>query len=247
MSKVYFIGAGPGDVELITIKGQKILHSADVVIYTGSLINPLLLEGVKGDLHDSSKMTLEEIVNLMEQSINRGKKVARLHTGDPTIFSAIGEQIRELKKRRIPYEIIPGVSSAFAAASIIGTELTEPEISQTVIFTRIEGKTPVPSTEKLGELSKHRATMVIFLSVGMIDRVKEELLKGYDENTPFVVIYKGSWPEQKIVKGLLKELDKKVKEEGITKTALIMVGEVFSSPETRSKLYDPGFNHEYRK
>ncbi|MDP3049279.1 MAG: precorrin-4 C(11)-methyltransferase, partial [Thermodesulfovibrionales bacterium] len=188
MSKVYFIGAGPGDPELITVKGRKLLDNADVVIYAGSLVNAELLKGLNAEIHDSAKMTLNEIVEIIRNAVSAGKTVVRLHTGDTSFYSAISEQIEKLRELNIEYEVIPGVSSAMAGAAILGQELTIPEISQTVIFTRIEGKTPVPETEKLSELARHRATMVIFLSVGMIEEVKSELLQGYSEDTPVVII-----------------------------------------------------------
>lgn len=251
MSKVYFIGAGPGDPELITIKGRKLLDTADVVIYAGSLVNPGLLKGLKTEIHNSASMTLEETTRIIRKSVESGKKVARLHTGDTSFYSAISEQIERLRKLNIEYEIIPGVSSATAGAAILGQELTIPEISQTVIFTRLEGKTPVPESEKLSELAKHEATMVIFLSVGMIEKVKEELLRGYSEDIPVAIIEKASWPEQKIVRGKLKDIVALVKDSGIKKTALIYVGEALrASSESlgkESKLYNRDFKHGYRK
>jgi precorrin-4/cobalt-precorrin-4 C11-methyltransferase len=270
MSKVYFVSAGPGDPELITIKGRKILDDADVVIYAGSLVNPELLKGIKAEIFDSSKMTLDEIMETIRNSVNAGKMVVRLHTGDTSLYSAISEQIERLRKLNIEFEVIPGVSSAMAGAAILGQELTIPEISQTVIFTRIAGRTPVPETEKLGEIftriagrtpvpeteklgemAMHRASMVLFLSVGMIEKVRDELLKGYPENTPVAVIYKASWPDQKIIRGSLKNVVELVKTSGIKKTALIYVGEVLKASTEftgkRSRLYHEDFKHEYRK
>lgn len=251
MSKVYFIGAGPGDPELITIKGRKVLDNANVVIYAGSLVNPELLKGIKAEIHDSSKLTLDEIIDVIKNAINKNKIVARLHTGDTSFYSAISEQIERLRKLNIEYEVIPGVSSAMAGAAILGQELTIPEISQTVIFTRLEGKTPVPESEKLSELARHKATMVIFLSVGMVERVKDELLQGYSENTPVVIIEKATWPEQRIIRGILKDIDAIVKNSGIKKTALIYVGEsLMASAKSlgkESKLYDKDFKHGYRE
>ncbi|MDP2753311.1 MAG: precorrin-4 C(11)-methyltransferase [Nitrospirota bacterium] len=201
MSKVYFIGAGPGDPELITIKGKRLLDNADVVIYAGSLVNPELLKGIKAEIFDSSKLTLDEMAEIIKSSINKGKMVVRLHTGDTSFYSAISEQIERLSELSSEYEVIPGVSSAMAGAAILGQELTIPEISQTVIFTRLEGRTPVPETERMSDLAKHKATMVIFLSVGMIKKVRDELLQGYPENTPAVIIEKASWPVEKVVRG----------------------------------------------
>jgi precorrin-4/cobalt-precorrin-4 C11-methyltransferase len=251
MSKVYFIGAGPGDPELITLKGKKLLKSADVVIYAGSLVNPALLDGIKAEIYNSASMNLNETTEVIKKSIEAGRTVARLHTGDTSFYSGISEQIERLRELNIKYAVIPGVSSAMAGAAILGQELTIPEISQTVIFTRMEGRTPVPETEKLSELAKHKAAMVIFLSVGMIEEVKGELLQGYSENTPVVIIEKATWKEQKVVRGQLKDIVNLVKDAGIKKTALIYVGESLrASSESlgkESKLYDKDFKHGYRK
>ncbi len=251
IAKVYFIGAGPGDPELITIKGRKFLDKADVVIYAGSLVNTELLKDIKAAIYDSSKMNLDEIITVIKDSVNRGKTVVRLHPGDTSFYSAITEQIERLKELNIEYEVIPGVSSAMAGAAILGQELTVPEISQTVIFTRIEGRTPVPKTERLGDLAKHRTTMVIFLSVGMIETVKDELLQGYTEDTPVMIVERASWPDQKVVRGTLKDVVEIVKNSGIKKTALIYVGEALRASEEsmgkESKLYSGYFKHEYRK
>ena len=249
--KVYFIGAGAGDPELITVKGRRLLNEADVVIYAGSLVNPALLDGIKAEIYDSAGMTLDGIIDLAGKSFKHGKSVVRLHTGDPSFYGAISEQIERLRELDIPYEVIPGVSSAMAGAAALGQELTIPEISQTVIFTRIEGRTPVPEKEKIGDLAKHRATMVIFLSVGMIEKVRDELLKGYPEDTPVIVMERVSWPEEKIVRGMLKDIADKVNEAGIKKTALIYVGEALhaSNEQLRkeSKLYHKDFKHGYRQ
>ncbi|RJQ18081.1 MAG: precorrin-4 C(11)-methyltransferase [Nitrospiraceae bacterium] len=249
--KIYFIGAGPGDPELITLKGRRLLDEADVVIYAGSLVNPGLLDGIKAAVHDSSGMTLDDIMNLIRGAFDKGELIVRLHTGDTAFYSAISEQIERLREMDIPYEVVPGVSSAMAGAAALGQELTIPEISQTVIFTRIEGRTPVPGKEGLGELAKHGASMVIFLSVGMIDKVREELLKGYTGDTPVAVIEKASWPDQKIIRGTLDQIADIVKESGIKKTALIYVGESLRASEKslgkESKLYHRDFKHGYRK
>ncbi|MBI3592239.1 MAG: precorrin-4 C(11)-methyltransferase [Nitrospirae bacterium] len=251
MSKVYFIGAGPGDPELLTIKGRKLLDKADVVIYAGSLVNPELLKGIKAEIFNSAGMTLDEITEIIRGSVEAGKMVARLHTGDTSFYSAISEQIERLRGLKIGYEVIPGVSSAMAGAALLGQELTMPEISQTVICTRLEGRTPVPDSERLSELAKHKATMVIFLSVGMIDKVRDELLAGYQEDTPVVVIEKASWPEQRVLRGILKDLAELVRNAGIKKTALIYVGDSLKASEAslrkESKLYHKDFRHEYRK
>lgn len=250
-NKLYFVGAGAGDPELITVKGRRLLDAADVVIYAGSLVNPALLEGIRAEIHDSAGMTLDEIIGVIQENFKQGKLIVRLHTGDPSFYSAISEQIERLRELDISYEVVPGVSSAMAGAALLGQELTIPEISQTVIFTRMEGRTPVPDREKLSALAKHRASMVIFLSAGMIDKVRDELLEGYSEDTPVVVIERVSWPEERMVRGTLKDIADKVKEAGIKKTALIYVGEALRASEEKlgkeSKLYHKDFKHEYRK
>jgi precorrin-4/cobalt-precorrin-4 C11-methyltransferase len=248
---IYFMGAGPGDPELITVKGRKLLDNADVVIYAGSLVNPALLGGIKAEVHDSATMDLDGIIAIMKKGAENGKLVVRLHTGDTSFYSAISEQIERLRGLNIDYEVIPGVSSALAGAAILGQELTIPEISQTVIFTRMEGRTAVPASERLGSLASHRATMAIFLSVGLIEKVREELLQGYPRDTPVVVIEKATWPDQKVVRGALNDIVSLVKEAGIRKTALIYVGESLRASEAslgkESKLYHRDFKHEYRK
>jgi precorrin-4/cobalt-precorrin-4 C11-methyltransferase len=250
-TNIYFVGAGPGDPELITVKGRKVLDSADAVIYAGSLVNPELLSGIRAEIYDSASMDLDEIIEIMKKFHTMGKTVARLQTGDTSFYSAISEQIERLRALNISYEVVPGVSSAMAGAAVLGQELTIPEISQTVIFTRMEGRTPVPASERLSALAAHRATMVIFLSVGMIEKVRDELLQGYPEDTPVVIIEKASWPAQKVVRGVLKDLAELVKDAGITKTALIYVGESLrasaASLGKESKLYDKDFKHEFRK
>jgi precorrin-4/cobalt-precorrin-4 C11-methyltransferase len=248
---VCFVGAGPGDPDLITVKGRKVLEAADIVIYAGSLVNPALLEGLKAVVHDSAHMTLDEIIGIMKGAADKGLLVARLHTGDTAFYSAISEQIERLRDLSITFEVVPGVSSAMAGAALLGQELTIPEISQTVIFTRLGGRTPVPEREDLAGLARHRASMVIFLSAGMIEEVVEELLRGYPADTPVVVIEKASWPGQKVVRGSLKEIAALAREAGVEKTALIYVGESLrASVENlgkESKLYDKAFTHGYRK
>jgi precorrin-4/cobalt-precorrin-4 C11-methyltransferase len=248
---VYFVGAGPGDPELITVKGRRLLDTADTVIYAGSLVNPELFAGVSAEIFDSARMTLDEIIDVIKNAVSKRHTVVRLHTGDTSFYSAISEQIEKLKVLGIAYEIVPGVSSGAAGAAALGQELTIPEISQTVIFTRIEGRTPVPAGERLNGLAKHRSTMVIFLSVGLIEKVRDELLQGYDAETPFVVIEKASWPEQKIVRGALKDIVDAVRDAGIEKTALIYVGESLRASEIslgkESKLYHKDFTHGHRE
>lgn len=246
--KVYFIGAGPGDPDLITVKGKKIIERAGVIIYAGSLVNPAVLEGhlPEAKIYNSASMNLEEIVEAMVQGVREGQVVARVHTGDPSIYGAIREQMDQLNKERISYEVIPGVSSFVAAAAALKMEYTLPSVSQTVILTRHEGRTPVPFGQDLAGLAQHKASLAIFLSVGMIEDVIKELKQGYREDTPVAVIQKASWPEEKIVKGTIKDIADKVKEAGITKTALILVGDFLGDEYELSKLYDKSFSHGYR-
>ncbi len=247
--KVYFIGAGPGDPELLTLKGEKILNVADLVIYAGSLVNEDILRFCKQDavIHNSASLNLKQIIELMVKYVNEGKIVARVHTGDPSLYGAIFEQMQELDKYDVEYEVIPGVSSAFAGAALLKKEFTVPEVSQTVIFTRFSGRTPVPEKERLSELSRHRASMVIFLSVTMIDDVVSALLQGYDKDTPVAVVYRASWSDEWVIKGTLTDISEKVKETGIKKQALIYVGD-FLDPKNfnYSKLYDADFEHGFR-
>lgn len=246
---IYFIGAGPGDPELLTIKGKKIIDSADVIIYAGSLVNDQILDSRKKDsvIYNSAYMTLEDVLKVMKDSVRSGLTVARVHTGDPSIFGAIREQMDALTKLGIDYEVVPGVSSFLAAAASLKAEYTLPGVSQTVILTRMEGKTPVPDRESIRELARHQATMIIFLSVGMIDKLCTMLLDSYSEDTPAAVVYKASWKEEKIVRGTLKDIADKVKAAGITKTALTIVGNFLGNDYELSKLYDKTFTTEFRK
>ncbi|MBT0158370.1 precorrin-4 C(11)-methyltransferase [Candidatus Bathyarchaeota archaeon A05DMB-2] len=251
MSQVVFIGAGPGDPELITLKGKKWLEKADVVIYTGSLLNPQILKYCKpsAELYDSAKMNLQEVLKVMVEAVKAGKLVARVHDGDPSIYGAIQEQIDFLDKENITYFRVPGVSCLQGAAASLNRELTLPNISQTVIITRPEGRTPMPEGESLTALAKHQATMVIFLGTLHIAQVVADLQKGgYPKDTPAAVVYKATWPEQQIVKGTLNDIVEKVKAAGITQTALIFVGKVFNPEEYDfSKLYDAAFTTGFRK
>jgi precorrin-4/cobalt-precorrin-4 C11-methyltransferase len=247
--KVIFIGGGPGDPELLTLKAYNVIKKADVIIYAGSLVNKDVLNSAKDDciIKNSASMNLDEIVSLMDESVKKGKLVARVHTGDPAIYGAIGEQMEFLKQKMIDFEIIPGVSSFFAAAASLECELTLPEVSQTVIITRPEGRTPKPSKEAISKLAEHQATMCIFLGVQMIENVVEDLLTHYNKQTPVAVVQKASWPDEKIVRGTLNDISRKVHASGITKTAMIIVGNVLDTKEiTPSKLYDRSFTHEYR-
>jgi len=251
LGKVYFLGAGPGDPELITLKGCSLLKKADVILYTGSLISPEMLNYARTDvvLHDSAEMVLEEIVDIMVTGVRANQMVVRLHSGDPCIFGTLSEQMQELDRQGIEYEVIPGVSSAFAAAAFLKAELTVPEVSQTVIFTRIEGKTKMPEREDLARLASHHATLVIFLSTQYIDRVVSELCKEYPVDTPVAVVQKVSWPNQKVVRGTLADIVKKVQEAKIVWTAVIIVGEVLreGTEKPKSRLYDKSFAHGYRE
>lgn len=247
--QIYFIGAGPGDPELITVKGQRLLGEADIVIYAGSLVNPALLSLVKqgSQIYNSASMTLEEVINVMLAGVKDNKMVVRLHTGDPSIYGAIQEQMDELDKHNIEYKVIPGVSSFLATAAALKQEYTLPDVSQTVIVTRIEGRTPVPEKESLASLASHNATMCIFLSVHMIEEVVAELIKGgYDENTPIAIVQKASWPEEKIVRGTLSDIAQKIKENDIMRTAMIVVGKCLDTSYSLSRLYAPEFGHMYR-
>ncbi|MBF0342875.1 MAG: precorrin-4 C(11)-methyltransferase [Nitrospirae bacterium] len=242
---VYFVGAGPGDPELITLKGRRLLNEAEVVIYAGSLINPVLVTELKAETYNSAHMTLEEIVGTMVDATREGKMVVRLHSGDTTFYSAISEQIHRLRAEGIAFEVVPGVSSVGAAAAAIRQELTIPEVSQSVIITRIEGKTPVPTGERLASLAAHEATMAIFLSIAHIDNVVSELSTAYPADTPVVVVEKASWPQQRVFAATLQTIASTVKEAGITKTALILVGEALRSDITkRSRLYDGEFQEK---
>jgi precorrin-4/cobalt-precorrin-4 C11-methyltransferase len=246
---VFFVGAGPGDPELITVKGARLLSEAGVVIYTGSLVNPKILDYCKegARIYNSAGMTLEEVLAVIKEAAAKGEKVARVHTGDPALYGAIQEQMDALAKEGIPFTVIPGVSSFLAAAAAIPNELTLPGVTQTVILTRVEGRTPVPPGERLTSLASHGATMCIFLSVHMIEQVMEELKSGgYAEDTPVVVVERASWPEQRVIRGTVGDIDGKIKSAGITRTALIMVGRAFGSEYTPSKLYDGKFAHGFR-
>lgn len=247
---IYFIGAGPGDPELITVKGQRLLREADMVIYTGSLVPKALIKGLSADIHNSAGLNLDEVLALMIPAYRAGKKVVRLHTGDPAIYGAINEQINELVKEEIPFHVIPGVSSATATAAALATQLTLPEVSQTIIITRRAGRTPMPPKEDLQSLAGHQATMLILLSINMIEEVVSELIAGgYSEETPVAVVEKASWPEERQLRGTLATIANQVKEAEITRTAIIAVGKVLAQapPPALSRLYDKHFSHGYRE
>ncbi|WP_406678497.1 precorrin-4 C(11)-methyltransferase [Moorella sp. ACPs] len=247
--KVYFVGAGPGDPELITVKGRRLLEEAGVIIYAGSLVNPEILKyappGAK--LYNSASLTLEEVLAIMQEAVARGEKVVRLHTGDPSLYGAIQEQMDALEGLGIPYEIVPGVSSFAAAAAAVRREFTLPGISQTVILTRRAGRTPVPAGESLPDLSRHRASLCLFLSSQDLAAAAAELARGYGENTPAAVVYKASWPEEKIIHGTLGDIAARSREAGIDRTALLLVGDFLAGSYQRSCLYNPAFSHGYRE
>jgi precorrin-4/cobalt-precorrin-4 C11-methyltransferase len=248
MLMIEIVGAGPGDPELLTLRAKRLLETADLVVWAGSLVNPAILEFAKpgAELVDSSTLTLEEIVARLATAHQAGLLVVRLHTGDPSLYGAIGEQIRLLAEQGIPCRITPGVSSFLAAAAALGIEYTVPELTQTVILTRIEGRTPVPEREALARLAKHNGSLCIFLSVAQLEKVVAELLAVLPPETPVAVVEKASWPEEKIISGCLEDIALKVRKAGITKTALIIVGQCLEASATRSRLYDGDFHHEYR-
>lgn len=247
---VHIVGAGCGAEDLITVRGKRLIEEADVIIYAGSLVNPGLLKYAKEgcDIYNSALMTLEETTDVTLRACENGKTVVRLHTGDPSIYGAIGEEMREYKKHGIEFDITPGVSSFCGAAAALRTEYTLPDVSQTVILTRAEGKTPVPEKEKLVSLAAHGATMVLFLSAGLLDKAARELIEGgYKPDTPAAIVYKASWPDEKIVRCTVGTLSESARANGVTKTALVTVGNFLESEFTRSHLYDPRFDTEYRK
>ncbi|MES0490213.1 MAG: precorrin-4 C(11)-methyltransferase [Leptospirales bacterium] len=254
MNKIYFVGAGPGDPDLITVKGLKLLEQADIIIYTDSLVSEELTKKANKDatIVKSSGMVLEELVELMAKGSQEGKKVVRLHTGDPSVYGAIYEQIELLQKEGIQCEVVPGVSSVFAAAAALGAELTIPELTQTVILTRADGRTPVPEREKLSSLASHHATLAIFLSATLAEKVSQELLDaGWDKDTPIAIVQKASHPDQLIVRTTVGNLPEAMRENNIKSTAMILAGNALDPSRINhkrvSKLYDKGFTHGFRK
>ncbi|WP_277300699.1 precorrin-4 C(11)-methyltransferase [Veillonella montpellierensis] len=249
MAQVHIVGAGPGDPELITRKGYRLVSEADVVIYAGSLVNPEILKACKAEceIYNSATMNLDEVIEVIKTSVADHKQVVRLHTGDPAIYGAIQEQMDRLQELDISYEVIPGVSSFLATAAALRQEYTLPNVSQTVIITRMEGRTPMPPKEKLSMLASHEATMCIFLSVQMMDKVVEQLIEGgYDKTTPVAIVVKASWPDQRIIRGTLETICDIVQNEGVIRQAMIVVSHVLDSDYELSKLYDKGFSHMYR-
>ena len=243
---VHFVGAGPGAEDLITVRGMNLLAAADVIIYAGSLVNPGLLTYAKPgcEIHNSAAMTLDEVINVIQR--HRDKAIVRLHTGDPSLYGAIREQMDRLIALDIAYAVCPGVSSFFGAAAALRAEYTLPDVSQTVIITRAAGKTPVPERESVRSLAAHGATMVFFLSAGLVDTISRELIAGgYRPDTPAAVVYKATWPDERIVRGTIATLPGMM--DGITKTALVAVGDFLGDEYALSRLYAPDFETEYRK
>lgn len=246
---IHFVGAGPGAPDLITLRGAALLEQADCVIYAGSLVNPALLERTKQgcEIHNSAAMTLEQVLAVMEAMEAVGKDTVRLHTGDPSLFGAIREQMDALDARSIPYDDTPGVSSFSGAAAALNAEYTLPGVSQTLIISRMAGRTPVPEGENLAALARHGASLVLFLSSGLLEQVQEELLRGgYGPETPAAIVYKATWPEEKAVRCTVATLAQRGREENIRKTALLLIGDFLDPRYQRSKLYDPTFATEFR-
>ena len=247
---IYFIGAGPGAADLITVKGKELLEKADLVIYAGSLVNPELLKYCKPECTsmNSATMTLEEVIAAMVPAAQAGQLVVRLHTGDPSVYGAHREQIDLLRSYNLDYEVVPGVSSFCAAAACLKAEYTLPNVSQSVIITRMEGRTPVPSHQKIADYAAHKATMVIFLSSGMLEKLQTELVRGgYRNDTPAAIVYKASWPDEKVIRCTVGTLAENAAKYGINKTALITVGGFLGNAYDRSELYNPTFAHGFRE
>lgn len=247
---VNFVGAGCGAVDLITLRGKRLIEEADVIIYAGSLVNPELLDFAKPDceIHNSAYMTLGEVISVMEQAERNNKNTVRLHTGDPSLYGAIREQMDALSELGIKYEVCAGVSSFCGAAAALKAEYTLPDVSQTVIITRMAGRTPVPESESIEKLASHHATMVIFLSTGMLEELSERLVSGgYSGDTPAAIVYKASWKDEKVMRCTVKTLAETARRNNIKKTALITVGDFLGDDYSLSKLYDASFTTEYRK
>lgn len=247
---ITFVGAGPGAEDLITVRGQKLLMQADIVIYAGSLVNPALLDVCRKDceIYNSAEMTLEEVIDVMTEGHSRGREIVRLHTGDPCLYGAVREQMDILDEKGIAWEECPGVSSFCGAAAALGAEYTLPGISQSVVITRMAGRTPVPERESISQFAAHQATMVIFLSTGMLKQLSEELIRGgYAPDTPAAVVYKATWPDEKVLRCTIETLAASAEAAQVKKTALIVVGRVLEGEYERSKLYDPSFTTEFRK
>ena len=245
---IYFVGAGPGDPELLTVKALKLLGLAETVVYAGSLVNPALLAFTRpgARLVDSSVLALEEIVEIMANAHRAGEMVVRLHSGDPSLFSAMGEQLEQLRERGIPFELVPGVSAWNAAAAALGREYTVPELTQTLIITRVTGRTKVPPQESLATLAQHRSSLCLFLSAGLAEEAARQLAEGYPPDTPVAIVQRASWPDQRVWEGTVANLGSLAREAGVQRQALILVGEFLRGQGRRSRLYAPGFTHGYR-
>lgn len=248
---VYFVGAGTGAVDLITVRGMRLLEKADVIIYAGSLVNPDLLDYAKKDcqIHNSARLTLDEVIDIMKKASEEDKTIVRLHTGEPSIYGAVREQMDELDKLGIEYESCPGVSACFGAAASLNLEYTLPDISQSLIITRMEGRTKVPPRESIESFAAHQASMAIYLSTGMLDELSRRLVAGgYREDTPAALVYKATWPEEEKYICTVKTLAETAREHKITKTALVLVGDVIGHRNyEKSRLYAPDFSTEYRQ
>lgn len=247
---IHFVGAGSGAVDLITVRGKQLLEQADVIIYAGSLVNPELLEYKKQEcqVYNSAYMTLEEVIEVMEQAEEKNLLTVRLHTGDPCLYGAIKEQMDILEEKNIPYKVVPGVSSFCGAAAALKAEYTLPGVSQSVVITRMAGRTPVPERESIRSFAKHKATMVIFLSMSLLKELQQELIEGgYEKDTPAAIVYKATWPEEQVFHCEVQSLYQTAKENQITKTALIVVGNILDSGYDRSELYNPAFTTEFRQ
>ena len=247
---VHFVGAGSGAVDLITVRGARLLGEADVIIYAGSLVNPELLKYAREgcEIHDSARLTLEQVIDIVRRAEAEGKTTVRLHTGDSSIYGAVREQFDELEKLGIEYDVCPGVSAFCGAAAALRAEYTLPDVSQSVIITRAAGRTPVPDRESIRSFARHQATMVLFLTTSLAEEAQQELIEGgYPPETPAAIVYKATWPDQKIYRCTVGTLGKTVRENGLTKTSLITVGGFLGDNYDRSKLYDPGFTTEFRQ
>lgn len=247
---VHFVGAGPGAPDLITVRGAELLEKADCVIYAGSLVNPALLERTKPgcEIHNSAVMTLEQVIEVMQKADSEQKDVVRLHTGDASLFGAIREQMDELDRLGIAYDSTPGVSSFCGAAASLSAEYTLPGVSQSLIISRMAGRTPVPPGESLASLAAHGASMVLFLSSGLLHEVQDELLRGgLSPETPAAIVYKATWPDERVIRCTVGTLAQRGEEEGIRKTALLLIGQFLDPSYERSRLYDPSFTTEFRQ
>ncbi len=247
--QVYFVGAGPGDPDLLTVKARQLLENCKLCIYAGSLVSPEIIALINSDAekYDSAKMSLDQTTEVIQRASNNEIDVIRLHTGDPSIYGAITEQMNRLDKLQVSYEVIPGVSSFQAAAAALNAELTCPEVSQTVILSRTSGRTPMPEHQDIETIAQSRSTLCLFLSIHKIGEVAKQLDKYYSQDCPVAVVYHASWPDQIVIKGTIEDIADKVKHSGITKTAMVIIGRALAKPETESKLYDSHFTHGHRK